>query len=707
MVVNGLAFVMGVVIWMSFAQLMHVMVMLPMALIASIFFGISLHAFVPLLVLLSFVYEVRKSFTSKLAKISFFSGLGLTAVVIVVFVMQWGGTRELIHEVHARQILQEDNDLPKWAELSQIWSNDWIAERMLMGSQVFSEFNSNGDVTRGWNESSKVYDPLVAFGIFFYGEIELSVDDRTRILNSRFDGRHQSHRKLWSGSNLSTFDVLTEVQLFPEYATAYVEKTIRIQNSTQRRWQPEQEALYTFYLPEGAVATSLSLWVNGVEEKSRLTTKGKADSAYVNIVGRQRRDPALLHWQEGNRVTVTVFPCSPKEMRQFKLGVTVPLNTEDDQLVLDNIYFNGPAFHRAFETTVVKIESSSPVEPQLPSDFKYIKMNQYQRTGDYESTWSLELPKADFTPKSFVFEGQQYQARQLTNEANQHTFDRVYLDLNTNWSYREVEALVENNPSVEFWHFSDGLNRIDPNHLTDVYAAESIKQFSLFPYHLLSTNSNVLIVSKSSSTTPNLSDLEGSIFHHKMKSYMAKNHAKTRVVELAEMSSPFHQTLSQFDEIDVYPMSIIELNKHLQNGTFPSNDLKANEVEIGTSGFAISCDSTAAQASTSAPDHLMRLHHYNLILRSIGEDYFTASDYSEGELIDLANAAYVVSPISSLIVLETQADYDRHHIKENEHSLRNATTRSSGAVPEPHEWVLIICAALVGIWQLLKFKGAL
>ena len=37
-----------------------------------------------------------------------------------------------------------------------------------------------------------------------------------------------------------------------------------------------EEALYTFYMPEGAVVTSLSLWINGNEEKAILTTKEKA-----------------------------------------------------------------------------------------------------------------------------------------------------------------------------------------------------------------------------------------------------------------------------------------------------------------------------------------------------------------------------------------------------------------------------------------------
>ena len=41
----------------------------------------------------------------------------------------------------------------------------------------------------------------------------------------------------------------------------------------------QKEAIYSFQLPEGSVATSLSLWVNGIERKGVLTTKEKAKEA--------------------------------------------------------------------------------------------------------------------------------------------------------------------------------------------------------------------------------------------------------------------------------------------------------------------------------------------------------------------------------------------------------------------------------------------
>ena len=49
---------------------------------------------------------------------------------------------------------------------------------------------------------------------------------------------------------------------------------------------------------------------------------------------------------------------------------------------------------------------------------------------------------------------------------------------------------------------------------------------------------------------------------------------------------------------------------------------------------------------------------------------------------------------ASLIVLETQADYERFDIRKSQDSLGNASMTASGAVPEPEEWALIILAVL-------------
>ena len=234
---------------------------------------------------------------------------------------------------------------------SQLLKKDWVTDRALKAGLSYAEFD---DVFNGFgggrlNERVK-HDPLVVIASAFSDGISIPHASRIKILRYMFDARHQTERKLWSGDNLTTTDIVTNVQLFPEYRLAYTEKTFKIKNTKVQRWGRQQEALYTFYLPEGSVVTSASLWVFGEERPAYLTTKSKADSAYNAIVGRERRDPLLLHWQEGNRVTVRVFPCTPDEDRQFKIGVTTPLQKNGEQLHYENVDFEGPYWKRATES---------------------------------------------------------------------------------------------------------------------------------------------------------------------------------------------------------------------------------------------------------------------------------------------------------------------------------------------------------------------
>jgi XrtN system VIT domain protein len=96
-------------------------------------------------------------------------------------------------------------------------------------------------------------------------------------------------------------------------------------------------------------------------------------------------------------------------------------------------------------------------------------------------------------------------------------------------------------------------------------------------------------------------------------------------------------------------------------------------------------------------DHIMRLFAYNHIMRGLKGNLFPES-YNDSGFVAEAEQAYVVTPVSSLVVLESQKDYDRFGIKRSGNTLDNATLASNGAVPEPHEWALILLAVAVLIY---------
>jgi XrtN system VIT domain protein len=98
----------------------------------------------------------------------------------------------------------------------------------------------------------------------------------------------------------------------------------------------------------------------------------------------------------------------------------------------------------------------------------------------------------------------------------------------------------------------------------------------------------------------------------------------------------------------------------------------------------------------------MRLYAYNNIVRQIGRDFFNRDQY-ENKLLREAEEAYVLSPVTSLIVLESEADYERMGIHKNKDTLGNAEIMEGGSVPEPHEWALIGMIILLILW--LKHKS--
>jgi XrtN system VIT domain protein len=147
--------------------------------------------------------------------------------------------------------------------------------------------------------------------------------------------------------------------------------------------------------------------------------------------------------------------------------------------------------------------------------------------------------------------------------------------------------------------------------------------------------------------------------------------------------------------------TVNDLLDHLADQTFPLTEESDESIVLHAADMTITKVKAKEPIENNAPDHLARLYAYNNIMRRVGSHYFN-DDYINDSLVDEAATAYVVSPVSSLIVLETQKDYERFGIAEKDNSLLNASKNSAGAVPEPHEWALIIlfvCFAAYTIYQ--------
>ncbi|CAA6829887.1 MAG: Unknown protein [uncultured Aureispira sp.] len=675
---------------------LYLLPLMPFGIVLCFFFGITLHLVVPLFVLLNGITLFVRTEKSSAEKKAYALGLGAPLVLVLLFTMQWNRTNTLINETYATHQSADNYGLPAWVAVSQKLSDGFFTQRILKGEILYTTLYSNN-----WNfwgsmgnsfQDRKEHDPLIAIASFFSGKIDISRDDRIQILKFYSKNRHDTERKLWSGKNLITNSIEHKTLLYPEYRLAYTEKTFSIKNDLPNNWRQE-EALYTFSLPEGSVASSLSLWIEGIEQPSRLTTRGKADSAYVAIVGVERRDPALLHWQEGNKLTVTVFPCTVQEDRIFKIGITSPLKVEGEELVLAPIHFEGPSAMFATETSSIEFPT--------------------QKNLSYETDFSgaITCPKIPLSSSAFNFKNQSFQVSEY--KAQEQAFDPnfIYLDVNKSWTKSEFEQVCAAFLGKPIFMIHEGDLKQVYSHNLDIFKSAQHKNFSLFPIEVIAQPSEALIISKSTSKSPNLTDLKETYFGKNTIRYLEEKEAPIAFYNLSNTLSPYLQSLKEFYVFNYAQGSIEHLTTLVKEKQFPAVDSDPRKIVLHQANMLLlQAPNRSTTAPSNAPDHLMRLFSYNQILKKIGKGYFK-SGYENQELIDIASTAHIVSPISSMIVLETKKDYDRFDIDENEdglgnasdkNGLNNATKNSSGAVPEPHEWCFILLISFGLLFLQLK-----
>ncbi len=660
--------------------------------LGSFLFGLPMHLVAPLIMFITFWAVFYRNKRSLKDKISFYTGIIIPIIVLAIFSNEWQKTKNDIHQIRAHILSQSDINLPEWIKLSQELPQSIFSDRIIKGDLMYeTDMFGAGDFFNGMelSQDRKQHDPLVTAANAVVGDLNISRSDRLNILRSQYDMRHETGEKLWSGKGLETSSVFTNIQVLADYRLAYTQKVIRIK-SIKNNGSMQKEAFYTFHLPEGSVASSLSLWIEGVEEKSRLTTKSKAKKAYTTIVGKERRDPSIMHWQEGNTITVKVFPCTYLEERMFKIGITSPLKYRNDELVLENIFFEGPDTQNAIETTEITFSSDEKLSPLLPGFFEKKDENSYTYHGDYKNYWEVRCNATPISSSLFSFNGSSYQMVEQKPSWGAKSFDNIYLDINKSWTMEEFTSLYQTVKNKNIFVYTDQtIVRMTDSNKNQIFERMSRLNFSLFALNKIVDTEHSLLISKSTVVSPNIQDIESTPFFNEIRTDFSKSRSLINHFSLSDQLSPFLQTMREFQIFNYDHGDIAKLNNLLQQEKFITANTNSQEVFLPNAQAVIIKDSTGI-ISTQAPDHLLRIYAYNKIMQDYGRQYLTKEEVEEDDFINLANEAFIVTPISSLIVLETIKDYDRFDIGKNKSSLQNASANSSGAVPEPHEWALIL-----------------
>lgn len=692
--------ILGTGVVFNFYETLYIAPLYGFSLMAAPFFLISLHSFIPLwwLVLLTRIilpyFQKGNEFRSSLL-------VGLLVPIILAggFVLQWFTLNEQIKD--SQDMAAMNKELPAWVQLSRTIEDSWLSRKVLKADLLYKTLNFRNlafmPENMGRNERKK-HDPLIVVGALLSKPLSLDGTSAKHLLNAVFNQRHQTEQKFWSGKNLSTSKVETTIQFFPAYRLAYTEKVIQIKKDDPNGWPRQQEALYTFHVPEGSVITSASLWVEGEERPSLLTTRNKADSAYAAIVGRERRDPLLLHWQEGNRVTVRVFPVRYDLPRQFKIGITSPLQEKEGKLRYENSDFEGPYWENAKEE--IRILGASDALSFL-SKLRFKKQGEeWTYEGSYHSDWDITVEAGLLSDEVFSFDGQHFQLIPYQPSTTAFEAKEIYLDINKSWSKRQFNKIWELVKHKKVFVYTTQLERMTESNKIHLFDQLQQYRFNLFPFHNIAVPEQALLITQTTDLTPVLNDVKGSPFATKLSSFFQQNDQPIKVFDLGASPSLYLKSLAELRSIQLYAADYSTLENFLQKDIFIKN--KENEQLVVLPEMGIGIQQVKEPTTTSdAPDHLMRLYTYNYLMKQIGRNYF-GKDKLADELVAQAERSFVVSPVSSLIVLETQADYDRFDIKNSKNSLKNASIKNAGSVPEPHEWLLIGLGLLVML--LLKWK---
>ena len=705
------AFVILGIAWCIYLYFSIVLIPLyPVGAIGMIALGLGIHVFIPLICLIAlssfFMHEYRLN--NKSLRFSNSTIIIITAIVIV-FVVRWNLRTTTINNAKQEMNLNAPSDLPDWSLLAQKIPADNLSKKILMADVMYTTSDlfferDFGFSMNGMNaESERIHDPLITLATLFSGKIDLADDEIIKVMEATFDIRHLTESRLWTGKDLISKTVTSNIRIYPNERLAYTEKIITIANNSKSTWRNQQEAIYSFYLPEGATVSSLSLWINGVEEKGYLTTKGKAQNAYNTIVGVEQHDPSVVHWQEGNRVSVRVFPCTTDEPRQFKIGITSPLKLIDDRLSYENIYFKGPDASNAKE--IIQLNYTDKVDDlEQMSYLKKSDINTYKARHTYKPNWSISFKATSIKPNKFVLNHNKYSISEAHIQKTNKIFSSFYIDVNKNWTSEEFHEIIEVLKDKKAFVFTDKLTTVNERNADDIYEALKQNSFSIFPFYTIPTTEDALIITKSNGLSPNLNELKESKFYNKtIEKIIAQK--KLSVIDIGNEVTPYLKTLSEFRAINLQKKTTDETVKLIQSNTFTSNPETDNSVYIPSAKIIITAENTEDTTST-ASNHLFRLYAYNTILKQLNTDYYISDSITDAS-ISLAAQANVVTPISSLIVLEKQEDYERFDIKKNKDSIGNASMHSDGSVPEPHEWALIIALSLFIIYAIKNKKNAI
>ena len=558
------------------------------------------------------------------------------------------------------------------------------------------------------------FDALAYMAGLLYGGSSLNLEEKNKLSKTLFNKRHVAVERFWSGRDVITRNVKTRTSIYPSLRMALTQTTLEVYNRTSAAGPGE--AIFTLSLPRGAVATNLSLWINGKEEPARLALKSQAKRAYKQIVGVESRDPALLEWVDQKHLRLRVFPVNPGKKRIVKFEIISPLekgfNSEEleyrppeiegqpilganHDLKVEVDAHRGPVFHH------IDMEREKAEGGDLNIN---LETQKYSYSGSYEQNWRIRIPAV--TPpegKSRTF-GEIYEISSLRKTLMETSVDAVYLMVTGELSGKEW---------LEVWkklRVSLGsdipitivdrrfFNSHDPERVRKRLLEVEPPRFSLLPLYRLPADENALVIEAGSPFEIAYEDTVGSDYYKKSGVSFTKRRGRVLVASLKGRVSEYFRDLESLGQVVTLESETPEeLYSLLKQGKLLVPVKDSDTVSIMSGKFSVS-RRLLSHKGTGVPyiDNsnggsrlIEALFLYNKILR------LKSKGAPERETYRLARKGLMVSPVSSLIVLESEADYKRFGIENSNSGKSAGEFAEPGVAPEPEEWALFLLLFLI------------
>ncbi|MBK8395304.1 MAG: XrtN system VIT domain-containing protein [Leptospiraceae bacterium] len=722
-----------------FISFCFTLIMLPFMLfswIAVLFLGLGILPYTPLMASIAFLVTCYRIFSElrenkyylqyTFSKYLTYSVLIFASLYFIWFHTEWDKGQFIIrnHFLETKLINPKrsliDDDLPAWASLGMKLPVNHVSELYLQPE------SNNRDFLFSAFGSDKLFDPFA----FIVGNISKKADilneDREHLLKLLFGYTHISLNRLWNGNSLITTNVDTYIQFYPNTRVSYTEMKISIYNESDLG---NQEAIYTFKLPNGGVCTKLNLWIDNKEEPARLTYLSKAKETYDKIVGVERRDPSYVTWMEDNLLRVKVFPVNAKSYRTFKIGFINPLIVQNKNLTYQSLQIEGPPHTSAKHTIKLDVLENPEVNISgygysfekeiLPKN--QTSLSKWFAYGKFKDNWKVYLDKPNSLNGEFNFSNLKLKVTELELQKKKFYPEKIYLLINSSlpkkeWKnvYSKLAAANLNSQIIlvtNEWFYSKNTKEN-----LDFIEDQSLPKFNLFPFYKITNETDILIITNREEHSIPFSDLKGSAFYNKNKEFFSKNKKPIYVQSLNGKLSTYFNSLLEYELIREIPISLDQILENISSAKITIPVQTELKYSFPDSEFTIELSKEQTINNKTGNHILGRLLIYKKIMRSLGKQMKTTEKNSKDDgLFDLAELGMVVTPFTSLLVLETANDYKRFQINKNKIGLgesnlqidENASSIKHGNVPEPEEWIIfIICISFWMIWRKTKLRRA-